>query len=187
MQWTWTWANFGDSEVPGASVRNSTLGKGHEEGGSAYAKAGSSLRKPPVPEHLPPKPESVLCSHLYLWLYGGLSPIIVSLGGVNLQIQLIKIPGRDKSVSTYKLLWRFSSLPDRLVQPHVIVHGPPTVRGMRCFKLSKYRFFWEVRKLLVYYSGLIRNYIGEEFFICLASVCCQVSISPALIHINEHN
>ena len=25
---------------------------------SAYAKAGSSLRKPPVPEHLPPKPES---------------------------------------------------------------------------------------------------------------------------------
>ena len=25
---------------------------------SAYAKAGSSLRKPPVPKHLPPKPES---------------------------------------------------------------------------------------------------------------------------------
>ena len=25
---------------------------------SAYAKVGSSLRKPPVPEHLPPKPES---------------------------------------------------------------------------------------------------------------------------------
>ena len=24
----------------------------------AYTKAGSSLRKPPVPEHLPPKPES---------------------------------------------------------------------------------------------------------------------------------
>ena len=41
---------------------------------SAYAKAGSSLRKPPVPKHLPPKPESVLCSHLYLWLYGGLFP-----------------------------------------------------------------------------------------------------------------
>ena len=36
------------------------------EGGSAYAKAGSSLRKPPVPEQLPPKPESVLCSHLHL-------------------------------------------------------------------------------------------------------------------------
>ena len=44
---------------------------------SAYAKVGSSLRKPPVANHLPPKPESyftVLCSHLYLWLYGGLTP-----------------------------------------------------------------------------------------------------------------
>ena len=38
---------------------------------SAYAKVGSSLRKPPVPEHLPPKPESayftVSFSHLHLW------------------------------------------------------------------------------------------------------------------------
>ena len=33
--------------VPGARVRNSTRGKGHEEGGSAYAKVGSSLRSPP--------------------------------------------------------------------------------------------------------------------------------------------
>ena len=32
--------------VPGAGVRSSTRGKGHEEGGSAYAKAGSSLRCP---------------------------------------------------------------------------------------------------------------------------------------------
>ena len=31
----------------GASVRNSACGKGHEEGGSAYAKVGSSLRSPP--------------------------------------------------------------------------------------------------------------------------------------------
>ena len=101
------------SHLPGASVRNSTLGKGHEEGGSAYAKAGLSLRKLPVPEHLPPKPESVLCSHLHLWLYRGLSPITISLReGVNLQLQLIKIPGHNKSVSTYKLLWSFSSLPE---------------------------------------------------------------------------
>ena len=33
--------------VPGASARNSACGKGHEEGGSAYAKAGSSLKSPP--------------------------------------------------------------------------------------------------------------------------------------------
>ena len=73
---------------------------------------------PPVPKHLPPKPESAYftasCSHLHLWLYGGLSPT-TSLGeGVNLQLQLIKIPGRDKSVSTYKLLWSFSSLPEQV-------------------------------------------------------------------------
>ena len=35
-----------------------------------------------------PKPESVLFSYLHLWLYGGLSPITVSLGkGVNVQLQ----------------------------------------------------------------------------------------------------
>ena len=31
----------------GARVRYSAHGKGHEEGGSTYAKAGSSLRSPP--------------------------------------------------------------------------------------------------------------------------------------------
>ena len=31
----------------GAGVRSSASGKGHEEGGSTYAKAGSSLRSPP--------------------------------------------------------------------------------------------------------------------------------------------
>ena len=33
--------------LPGASMRNSAHGKGHEEGGLAYAKAGWSLRSPP--------------------------------------------------------------------------------------------------------------------------------------------
>ena len=69
-------------------MRSSVRGKGHEEGGLAYAKVGSSLRRPPVPEHLPPKPESVyfaaLSSHLRLRLYGGRPP--TSLGeGVNLE------------------------------------------------------------------------------------------------------
>ena len=46
-------------------------------------------------------------------LYGELSPITISLReGVTLQLQLIKIPGRDKSVSAYEL-WRFSGLPDQ--------------------------------------------------------------------------
>ena len=80
--------------VPGASVRNSAHGKGHEEGGLAYAKVWSSLRKPPVPEHLTPKPEciyfTVSCSRLHLWLYGGLF-LTISLGeGVNVQVQVNK-------------------------------------------------------------------------------------------------
>ena len=36
-----------DKEVLGTGVRHSAHGKGHEEGGSTYAKAGSSLRNPP--------------------------------------------------------------------------------------------------------------------------------------------
>ena len=74
---------------------------------SAYAKAGSGLRKPLVPKHLPPKPESTYFTYAVTYpsdFMGG-SPITIPLGeGVNLQLQLIKIPGRDKSVSTYKLL-----------------------------------------------------------------------------------
>ena len=63
---------------------------------SAYAKAGLSLRKPPVPEHLPPKPESAYFTTPLT--FRGLSPTSVG-EGVNLQLQLIKIPGRDKGVS----------------------------------------------------------------------------------------
>ena len=34
-------------DLLGARVRHSACGKGHKEGGSTYAKAGSSLRSPP--------------------------------------------------------------------------------------------------------------------------------------------
>ena len=48
-------------------------------------------------EHLPPKPESAyftaLCSHLHLWLYGGLSPTTSLWKRVNLELQLIKFLG----------------------------------------------------------------------------------------------
>ena len=53
-------------------------------------------------EHLPPKPESAyfttLCFHLHLWFYRGLSPTTSFREGVNLELQLIIIPGRDRSV-----------------------------------------------------------------------------------------
>ena len=135
----------------GASVRNSAHDKGHEEGGSQRRDRASGVPLE-ILEHLPPKPVcllSALCSHLQLWLYGGLSPTTSFGEGVNLELQLIKTPGCDKSVLTYNLLWRFSSLPNRLVRPHVIAHSLPTMRGTRCFKPSKNRFLRKVRKLLV--------------------------------------
>ena len=79
-------------------------------------------------EHLPPKPESAyftaLCSHIYLWLYGGLSPTTSLWKRVNLQLQLIKFLGVTR-------VFLFT-----------------TVRGMRCSKLSKYIFLWAVKRLI---------------------------------------
>ena len=135
--------------VRGAGGRHSTRGKGHEEGGPTYAKAGLSLRSPPGNFRAStPKTRvyllSALCSHLHLWLYGGLSPTTSFGEGVNLELQLIIIPGHDRSISTYKLLWRFSSLPDRLVWPHVIAHSLPTMRLWDALNLKA----WDALNLL---------------------------------------
>ena len=67
-------SSTGILSLPGASVRNSVHGKGHEEGGLAYAKAGSSLRSTKTRVCL----LSALCSHLHLWLYRGLTPLPLS-------------------------------------------------------------------------------------------------------------
>ena len=65
-------------------------------------------------EHLPPKPESayfLLCAFTYTSDYtGGCPPLPLSEKRVSLQLQLI-IPECD-SVSTYKLPWKSSSLPE---------------------------------------------------------------------------
>ena len=65
-------------------------------------------------EHLPPKPESayfLLCAFTYTSDFTGAALHYLSLKKrVSLQLQLI-IPGCD-SVSTYKLLWKSSSLPE---------------------------------------------------------------------------
>ena len=57
--------------LPGANMRNSVCGKGHEEGGSAYAKVGSSLRSPPgnSQEETPETPPSSRAEGL-LFLHG---------------------------------------------------------------------------------------------------------------------
>ena len=83
-------------------MRKSALGKGHEEGGLALCKDEIEPQETPCSRASTPKTR--VCIMLSPNFTGGLSPITISLGeGVNLQLQLIKIPGRDKSVSTYKL------------------------------------------------------------------------------------
>src|SRR5574341_1404841 len=57
--------------------RHSTLDKGHEEGGSAYANAGSSLRSPPGYSRASPPKKTGVCL-LYCFV---LLPLI-SLGSV---------------------------------------------------------------------------------------------------------
>ena len=107
--------------LPRASVRNSARGKGHEEGGSAYAKVGSSLRRPPVPEHLPPKTRVCLLYCVMLSTYSsdinsGWFPYHLFLEKVNLELLDNKSPGHNTSVSIQKPLWWLSSLPAGLLQ-----------------------------------------------------------------------
>ena len=90
-------------------MRNSARGKGHEEGGSAYEKVGSSLRSPPGNSRAS-TPKTIVCL-LYCFVLSptpltlrGAVPTTSFREGVNLELQLIIIPGRDKSVLTYKLL-----------------------------------------------------------------------------------
>ena len=65
-------------------------------------------------KHLPPEPESayfLLCALTYTSDFTGGCPLLpLSEKRVNLQLQLT-FPGCD-SVSTYKLLWKSSSLPE---------------------------------------------------------------------------
>ena len=98
--WVRIWnSSTGILSLPGASVRHSAHDKGHEEGGSAYAKAGSSLRSPPGNSRAStPKPESayfLLCAFTYTSDFtGGCLPLPLSGKRVSLQLQLI-IPGCD--------------------------------------------------------------------------------------------
>ena len=125
-------------------MRSSTHGKGHEEGGLAYAKAGSSLRSPPGNSRAStPKPESayfLLCAFTYTSDFtGGCPPLPLSEKRVNLQLQLIKFLGVIVFQPTNSFGSPLACL-NRFFRPHVIAQSLPTVRGMRCSKLSKYRF-----------------------------------------------
>ena len=85
--------------MPGAGERHSTRDEGHEEGGSAYAKADRASGVPPdILQHLPPKNQSLptllLCALTSDFTGGCPPPPSRSLcQRVNLQIQLIKFLG----------------------------------------------------------------------------------------------
>ena len=88
-----------EGQLPGAGERHSTRDKGHEEGGSAYAKAGWSLGSPPgYSRASTPKNQSLptllLCA-LTSDFTGGcpLPPSRSLCQRVNLQLQLIKFLG----------------------------------------------------------------------------------------------
>ena len=138
-------SSTGILSLPGASVRSSTHDKGHEEGGSACAKAGSSLRSPPGNSRAstPPKPESayfLLCAFTYTSDFtGGCPPLPLSEKRVGLQLQLIKFLGVIVFQPTNSFGSPLACL-NRFFRPHVIAQSLPTVRGMRCSKLSKHRF-----------------------------------------------
>ena len=110
------------SYMPGASVRNPARGKGHEEGGSAYTKAKSSLRGLPENSRAStPKTGVCLLYCVMLSTYSsdinrGLSPHHLFLEKVNLELLDNKSPGHNKSVSIQKPLWWLSSLPAWLLQ-----------------------------------------------------------------------
>ena len=118
-------------------------------------------------EHLPPKPESayfLLCALTYTSDFTGGCPPLPLFEKVNLQLQLIKFLGVIVFQPTNSFGSPLACL-NSFFRLHVIVQSLPTVRGMRCSKLSKYRFFWAVKRL-------IRNCIGEGFFTFWANVCC---------------
>ena len=86
-------------------------------------------------EHLPPKPESayfLLCAFTYTSDFmGGCPPLPLSEKRVSLQLQLI-IPGCD-SVSTYKLLWKSSSLPEWVFPATCDCSEPPNCERQEMF------------------------------------------------------
>ena len=102
--------------LPGASVRNSTHGKGHEEGDLGIRKGGIEPQETPCSWASTPQTQSLPTLLFYALTYtsdftGGWPPLPLSEKELTYGSKSIKIPGRDKSVSTYELLWRLSSLP----------------------------------------------------------------------------
>ena len=107
--------------MPGASVRNSAHGKGHEEGGFGIHKDVIKPQETPCSRASTPQTRVCLLycfmlSPIPLTLRGGWPPLPLSEKELTYNSKSIKIPGCDKNVSTYELLWRLSSLPVQVPQ-----------------------------------------------------------------------
>ena len=92
-QWTWVWINSRSWWWTGAGGQREELRPWRRSWGRRLGihKGVIKPQETPCSRASTPKPESVLCSHLHLWLYRGLSPITISLGeGVNVQLQVNK-------------------------------------------------------------------------------------------------
>ena len=92
------------SPLPGASVRNSAHGKGHEEGGLTYVKAGLSFRSPPGNSWASTSKTRVCLLYCFvlspLTLRGAIPHHHLSFWKrVNLQLQLIKFLGATRVFS----------------------------------------------------------------------------------------
>ena len=107
-------------------------------------------------EHLPPNQSlptfCFVLSSTPLTLWGAVPHHLWKR--VNLQLQLIKFLGVTRVFQPTNSFGSPLACLNRFFWPHVIVQSLPTVRGMRCSKLSK-------------------NCIGEGIFTCWANVAAK--------------
>ena len=132
---------YGRLSPPAARSRSSAPAKVmRKEAGHTQRRDRASGVPLEILEHLPPKPESayfLLCALTYTSNFtGGCPPLPLSEKRVHLQLQLIKFLGVIVFQPTNSFGSPLACL-NRFFWPHVIAQSLPTVRSMRCSKLSK--------------------------------------------------
>ena len=110
------WSGLPCPSLPGASLRNSAHGKGNEEGGFSIRKGEIKPLGNPLFPSIYPQNQGLPPLLFYALTYTsdftrGWPPLPLSENELTYSSKSIKIPGRDKSVSNYELLWRLSSPP----------------------------------------------------------------------------
>ena len=163
----------GACQAPGTAWGTPPMAKVMRKEALAYAKGDRASGNPLFPS-IYPQNQSLPTLLFYALTYtsdftGGWPPLPLSEKELTYSSKSIKIPGSDKSVSTYELLWRLSSLP---------VGYLATCSHMWLFTASQR---WEARDVLdllkadsfgkLEIIGIV-DWLGEGFFICCANNCC---------------